>query len=181
MKKIYFTVIIIMTGLFTTEKMFSADNTATNTIQATASVTSPVTVAVGTALDFKTIMPGVVKTIGFSNNVTAGGFVTGETSGHFTIGKGAKTSVQLSLTAPNTLTGAEGTTPIPITYTYQLSGQGAVAPITETTFNVANSDPTTAYWTATGFSFDLGGTVTPAATQTAGTYSATITLVATYN
>jgi hypothetical protein len=179
MKKIYFAIAVLATGFLSSGTTFAADNTASANIQAAANVTAAVTVTAGTSLDFKTIMPGVTKTIGLTDNVTAGGVVTGETSGHFAITKGANTQVQLTLSAPATLTGPG--TAIPITYTYQLSGETAVAPIAAFPFTVANSGATADYWSATGFAFDLGGTVVPAATQTSGSYAGTVTLTATYN
>lgn len=167
-----------MSGLLASGFTYGQTNTDNDKINATALVATAITVTPGNNLDFKTIMPGVTKTIGFTNNVTGNAEGT-ETTGKFTIGKGANTLVQLSLSAPSVLDGPGAD--ININYTYQLSGQTAVAPISSFPFTVAKTGATADYWSATSFSFDLGGTVTPATDQLTGTYTAEVTLTATYN
>lgn len=185
MKKNYFLALVVMAGFLSTGTVFGADNTDSKSINAQANVTAAVTVTAGTPLDFKTIMPGVNKTINFIEGVTAGGTVGEESTGHFTINKGANTQVLLALSAPATLTGPATSTPIQITYTHQISGLAGVDPFeitTPTSFSVANTGLVLSeYWKATSFKFDLGGTIKPTATQLSGAYTTSITLTATYN
>jgi len=156
-----------------------------------ANVAAQVAVSAGTPLDFKNVTPGIVKTIGFTENVTAGTVTGSETTGHFTITKGVNTQVTLAFTAlPTTLNGiattaTEGKT-LPVAFTAQLfKAATAVHPIAApaqgNTVVVLNASTTAPYYAAASFQLDLGGTVTPDGAQTAGDYESTITLTATYN
>jgi hypothetical protein len=56
-------------------------------------------------LDFKNVTPGVAKTIGLTNNVAAGIATGEETTGVFTVNKGADTQVTLGFDLPTILIG----------------------------------------------------------------------------
>lgn len=156
-----------------------------------ANVAAQVGVTAGTSLDFKNVTPGIVKTIGFTGNVLAGITTTGETSGHFTITKGTNTQVDLTFTTlPTALAGIAATATagktLPIVFTAQLSKGAATvhsisSPVQGTNVVVASASTTGPYYATDEFQLDLGGSVTPAGTQTAGDYESTITLTATYN
>ena len=159
------------------------------TIQGVAAVTAQVVVTAGTSLDFKNVTPGVAKTIGFTENVTAGTTTGSETTGHFTITKGANTQVTLEFTTlPTTLAGTGGALgeTLPITYTAQLyklatAVHPIAAPAEGNTVPVINASTTAPYYATSSFQLDLGGTVSPINAQVAGTYQSDITLTATYN
>jgi hypothetical protein len=163
-----------------------AQQSSNATIAGKAKVAAQVAVAKVTDLDFKNVTPGVVKTIGFTNNVTAGIANTGETTGQWTITKSENTQVTLAFTTlPIALDGPSSAT-LPITYTAQLSKASTTvhpisAPAQGNTVIVANSSTTQPYYATDSFQLDLGGSVTPAANQTSGDYSANIVLTATYN
>ena len=168
----------------------AAGQTASGNILGKANVAAQVAVTGGTPLDFKNITPGVPKTIGFTNNVTAGTVTGSETTGHFTITKGVNTQVTLSFTTlPTTLAGKAGGTAVgeslPIAYTAQLSKNSDIhsiaPPVQGNTVPVSNILTTIPFYAAADFQLDLGGTVSPISTQVAGDYESTITLTATYN
>jgi hypothetical protein len=183
MNKKFFAALVIMMG-FTMGAM--AQQNANAVIAGKANVAAQVAVAKVTDLDFKNVTPGVDKTINFVSVVTAGIATGFESTGQWTITKGANTQVTLAFTTlPTTLAGPSAAT-LPIAYTAQLSKAATVAhpistPIEGNTVSVANSSTTQPYYATDAFQLDLGGTVSPGAAQTSGAYTADITLTATYN
>ena len=159
------------------------------TITGVAAVTAQVVVTAGTPLDFNNVTPGVAKTINFVETVTAGTATGSETTGHFTITKGANTQVTLAFTTlPTTLAGTGGASgeTLPISYTAQLfkaatTAHPIAAPAQGNTVPVINASTTAPYYATNAFQLDLGGTVSPVNAQVAGTYQSDITLTATYN
>jgi len=183
----FFAAIAIMMG-FTMGAM--AQNTDTKTITANATVAAAVSIggvgAGGANLDFSSVTPGAIKTIGFIDDVITTGTNTGdEKTGHFTITKSANTQVTLDLTGLKYLKKADNTT-LNTTYTAQLSDAAShtksiPAPVSEATSVTVSNSGSPAFFADTTFQLDLGGTVTPLTTQPSGAYTATISLTATYN
>ena len=142
------------------------------TINVSANVQTPLTLTTIRPLDFTTVFPGLPKT------VTAAGGANGATSGLVQVAGQSAAQVNVSFTLPTNL--QNGTNLLPI-------GFGATAGCV----NVANSatgcttfNPTTALQqnlSGTGGLFVfLGGTVSPTATQAAGTYTGTVTMNVAY-
>ena len=161
-------------------------------IAANAEVLAPLTIEGDVDLEFGNVTPGVSKTIGVANDVLAGGTGrTSETTGLFTIGKGAG-SVTLTWTLPTELDGPDEAA-LPITFAdlsdgtqlglLNIGDTGSPVPFTpgvqlNTLTDTGTAD---AYTAATAFTVKIGGTVVPGATQAAGSYTGTITLTAAYN
>jgi len=136
-------------------------------IQALATVYTPITVAGNRNLDFGNVFPGVAKTIA----------IAAPTSGQFQLGGQASGNVNLTFTLPTNLTSGANNLPIG-TWT----GCHAATNNTTgcTTFTPSGSATASAF-SGTGALFVwVGGTVTPAANQAAGTYNGTVTLTAAY-
>lgn len=184
----FFAALVIMMG-FTMSAM--AQKTANAKINGNATVTAGVTVAKGLDLEFKNVVPGVPKTIDLKNYVSAGTATGGETTGYWTITKGANTQVTIGINtaAVTFLSGiVTATNHLPIgSYTGRLRIGTAGTPTSEkaitdfastSTTNVDGTDP---FFAASSFYVDLGATVTPATDQAAGSYTAEYTLTATYN
>jgi len=143
---------------------------ATASINAQAVVQTALTASTVRGLDFGATFGGIARTV----------LPTDVTSGEVTLTGGANAEVAVTFTSlPATLTGPG--TPIPLAY-----GAGAAAHnAAGTRAGATTFDPsvggTTRLNAATGLlSVYLGGTVTPAANQTAGTYTGTVTLSAAY-
>ncbi|HEU5153160.1 MAG TPA: DUF4402 domain-containing protein [Gemmatimonadales bacterium] len=136
-------------------------------ITATANVFQAITVTGAQPLDFGNVFPGVAKTIG----------VAAATAGRFDLTGQSSAPVQLTFTLPTDLTSGANNLPIG-TWT------GCTNP-TNTTTGCTTFTPS---GTATGSAFGgagnlfvwVGGTVSPAAAQAAGTYTGTVTLTANY-
>ena len=163
----------------------SSDHIAGN-----ATVVAQVAVSGTQPLEFGNVNPGVVKTISTAGGVVAGTAGGGpETEGKFHVVKGPNTQLTLTWTLPAVLTKSiGGAATMPITFadyatskcgSVDVSGSlvpftpGPALPISSANFNAA--------FVATSFDVHLGGTVQPITAQTAGAYTANITLVATYN
>ena len=138
-------------------------------ITATAVVLSPISVTGTDGLDFLDVLPGVPMTVA-PGDAAAGAFlVTGA----------ADETVVLDFTVPGTLAGqgsAAGFT-LPISF-----GAGSAAWDNgggATAFDPAANANATLDGTG-GLDVFIGGTVTPAFNQTAGSYTGTITLTVTY-
>ncbi|HWA58388.1 MAG TPA: DUF4402 domain-containing protein [Gemmatimonadales bacterium] len=136
-------------------------------IQALATVYTPITVAGNRNLDFGNVFPGVAKTIA----------IAAPTSGQFQLGGQASGNVNLTFTLPTNLVSGANNLPIG-TWT------GCTSPTNTTTGCTAFTPSGTA--TASAFSgagalwVFVGATVTPAAAQAAGNYAGTVTLTAAY-
>lgn len=137
-------------------------------IQALANVLSPITIAAGRNLDFGNVTPSVNKTVA----------VTDATSGRFDAAGQASANVDISFTLPANLTGP-GNLPIGSwtgcwNNSAASSGAGCTA--------IANMAGNTAasFGAAGSLWVFVGGTVSPAAAQPAGAYSANVTLTLAY-
>ena len=136
-------------------------------INATAVVYQAMTVTGARALDFGNVFPGVAKSIA----------VAAATSGRFDLTGQASANVNLTFTLPTNLTSGANNLPIG-TWT----GCHAATNNTTgcTTFTPSGSASPTAFSGAGALFVWVGGTVTPAANQAAGTYNGTVTLTAAY-
>lgn len=147
-----------------------AQTPATASINAQAIVQTALAASTVRGLDFGATFGGIARTV----------LPTDVTSGEVTLTGGANAEVAVTFTSlPATLTGPGA--PIPLAY-----GAGAGAHNTAGTRAGATTfDPsvgaTTRLNNSTGLlSVYVGGTVTPAANQVAGTYTGTINLSAAY-
>lgn len=136
-------------------------------INATATVFQAMTVTGARDLDFGNVFPGVAKAVG----------VAAATSGRFDLTGQASANVDLTFTLPTDL--ASGANLLPIgSWTGCTNG-------TNTTVGCAGFTPSAAP-TSTAFSGAgalfvwVGGTVTPAANQPAGSYTGVVTMTAAY-
>jgi hypothetical protein len=181
-----FAVFILMIGIATT----TVGQTNTANISAAANVVVAVTVTAGNDLQFGNVTPGNDKTIGSSDDVLQGiaAGTTPETTGTWTIDKGAKTQVTINLTLPTSLASSTGpgTYHLPLGYgdfgIIKLGAIGIVAwsPVTATDVEVTFADYPTEF-DAASFTVYVGGTVAPTSNQFADSYTGTLTLTATYN
>ena len=142
-----------------------AQNTDNDLINVTALVETALDVQGVQDLGFGPVFPGIARTI----NATDAG------SGEFLIAGGNSGGVDIAFTLPATL--SDGVNTMPVSFTAAAGADRTSA---------AAFDPTATHQgTLNGTTGDLrvylGGTVTPAATQAAGNYTATATLTATYN
>jgi len=178
-----FAVFIMMVG-FAMTTVGQTDN-----ISAAANVVVAVTVSAGYDLQFGNVTPGNDKTIGPSDNVLEGiAAGTPETTGTWTIDKGANTQVTINLTLPGFLSSSlyGGSVHLPLNYSdFGLIPLGAIgivpwSPVTATDVPVTFADYPTEFGAIT-FTVYVGGRVTPASDQLADSYSGTLTLTATYN
>jgi hypothetical protein len=137
-------------------------------IGASARVLRVITVAGARTLAFGNVLPGVARTVG----VAAG------TSGRFTLRGQNGANVNLRFTLPSNLTNGASTLPIG-------SWTGYVNTVNNTggagRAFTPSAAATAATFSASGRLFVfIGGTVTPAANQAAGSYTGTVTLTAAY-
>lgn len=136
-------------------------------INATAVVYQAMTVTGARALDFGNVFPGVAKSIA----------VAAATSGRFDLTGQASANVNLTFTLPTDLTSGANNLPIG-TWTGCTNATNTTTGCT--TFTPSGSATASAF-SGTGNLFVwVGGTVTPAANQAAGTYNGTVTLTAAY-
>lgn len=142
----------------------SAQNTDNDAIDVTAVVEAALDVTGAQDLDFGTLLPGFGRTIAPDDLG----------SGEFAITGADGAEIDLSFTLPATSALSNGTDDLPVTFT---AGVGAARGAT------VALDPTAGGTTTlglTGVSVFLGGTVSPAANQPAGAYTAPVTLTASY-
>jgi len=136
-------------------------------ITAQALVYQPMTVSGARTLDFGNVFPGVNKTIAVGD----------ATSGRFDLTGQASANVDLTFTLPANL--ASGANNLPIgTWTGCYAGTNSTAGCT--TFTPSGSATASAFSGAGALFVWVGGTVSPAANQAAGTYTGTVTLTAAY-
>jgi hypothetical protein len=136
-------------------------------ILATANVFQAMTVTGSRDLDFGDVFPGVNKAIG----------IAAPTSGQFTLAGQSSANVNLSFTLPANLVNGGNNLPIG-TWTGCHNTSNATAGCTSFTPSAAN---TASQFSGTGGLWVwVGGTVSPAANQAAGTYTGTVTLTAAY-
>lgn len=145
-------------------------------IPVTANVQTPLTVTKTTNLDFTTVFPGVTKTVSPQTNGAASataGLVTvqGQSNGQVT--------VSFVMPSPMVLNGPSGAT-LPLSFSATSGCWGASNTQSACTpYDAATT--LTQRLSGTGFMHVwLGGTVAPAVNQTAGAYTATITMNVAY-
>lgn len=139
----------------------SAQNSDNDVIDVLAVVDQPINVSAGADLDFGTLLPGFARTIN-PDNVASGDFaITGAA--------GAQVALSFALPAGGNLASGGNTMPVTITAGYG-ADRTAVTAVNTATGGNANLDGTG------NLAVFIGGTVTPAAAQAAGSYSGTVTL-----
>lgn len=155
---------IIVAGLALSATVLNAQSA---NINATATVLSPITVSGTNPLAFGNVTPGVAKTIAAS----------AATAGLFTVAAANSTPIAVTFTLPATLTGPGA--PMPMSawtgLWNQANNQGAATVFTPSAVPLNQT-------TSAGGAFFVwvGGTVTPAAVQTAGGYTGVITMNVVY-
>jgi hypothetical protein len=159
---------VLLTGAMSTAQAQATPATAS--IPAQAIVQTALTANTVRGLDFGATFGGIARTV----------LPTDVTSGEVTLTGGANAEVAVTFTTlPATLTGPGA--PIPLTY----GGSAAAYNPAGTRAGATSFDPsvgsTTRLNNATGLlSVYLGGTVSPAVNQVAGTYNGTVNLSAAY-
>ncbi len=182
----FFAVIILLAG-FSVATYAQTPTPVVLGITGHADVQALITITSGVPLEFGNVTPGNVKAIGTANNILhgqAGGLT--ETSGSWTVGKGANTQVTLAFTLPDNL--VNGSYQLPITFSdYSTTKLGKIGTkdvslgSTLTPSFVINSVDYNSEYQSSSILVKVGGTVSPIALQASGSYSAAITLSATYN
>lgn len=148
----------------------SAQVTASDNIAVTGTVAGGLTVTGGNDLLFGIIIPGLARTIA----------PTDPGAGTFLVNGEPGASVQLTFPGLPTAIG-NGTPADDIPLTLSLVYNTANNAATGTTIDPSVTTPTTSLEAVSGDLYIfLGGTVTPAAAQTAGAYTNTFTLQAAY-
>ena len=145
----------------------SAAQAQSANINATATVFQAMTVSGARDLDFGNVFPGVAKAVG----------IAAPTSGQFALTGQNSANVDLSFTLPTDL--VDGGNNLPIgTWTGCHNTSNATAGCTSFT---PSAGSTASQFSGTGSLWVwVGGTVSPAANQAAGTYTGTVTLTAAY-
>ncbi len=147
-----------------------AQGTASDDITATANVLVPIDVSGSNDLDFGNVVPGTAKSVAYSDP-TGGSFLVSGTGG-------AEVSLSFTALPTNLVNGANN---LPISFAGTDAGHntannaGAATsfdPAAGATTNIGAAPAELYVW--------IGGTVTPGATQAAGTYTGTISLEASY-
>jgi hypothetical protein len=138
-------------------------------INATATVLQPLTVSGARDLGFGNVYPGVNKSIA----------VADATSGRFDLTGVASAQIQFSFTLPTNLTSGGNTLPIGTWTGYYNATNNATVGGTSFTPSASNTTTNLAAVTGQLFVF-VGATVSPSGAQTAGSYSAQVTLTAAY-
>ena len=140
-------------------------------ITAQAVVLAPLAVTTGDPLDFGDVIPGFSKAV---NPLTDAG------RGSFNLAGGSGLEVELDFgTLPSELVSGANTLPISFAGNYAASGEAADG--TGAVLFDPTAGPATDVLSAAGDLFVfVGGEVTPAVNQAAGTYSAVVTLTAAY-
>jgi hypothetical protein len=139
------------------------------TINATAVVLSPITVTGAVPLDFGNVTPGVAKTIA----------VTQAGAGRFNVTNQANSNLSLTFVLPINLTSGANNLPIG---TWTGHHNFVNSPSTGTNFTpsaAATNIPANVANVGNLYVF-VGGTVTPAAAQAAGTYTGTVGMTVVY-
>lgn len=136
-------------------------------INATATVFQAMTVTGARDLAFGNVFPGVAKAVG----------VAAATSGRFDLTGQASANVDLTFTLPANLTSGANNLPIG-TWTGCTNGTNTTTGCTA--FTPSASATSTAFSGAGALFVWVGGTVSPAANQAAGSYTGTVTMTAAY-
>jgi hypothetical protein len=147
-------------------------------IPVSANVQTPLTVTKNTNLDFTSVFPGVAKVV---NSRTNG--IASATAGYVSVQGQALAQVQVSFVFPSPLALNHATVAgatLPLTLGASSGCWGTTSTQGSCTYYDATTSLTQAL-SATGFMHVwLGGTVTPTANQTAGAYSANVTMNVAY-
>jgi hypothetical protein len=149
----------------------AAANTAQAQNSANASVTAtvqqPLTVSKSNDLAFGSVFPGLNKTVGVTDAGAAAFSVSGQAGG----------SVNLTFSAPTTIASGGNTMPV-ASWTGRWNTTNSAAAGTDFT---PSASATSATLSGSGAIYVfVGATAQPAAAQTAGTYSGTLTLTVVY-
>jgi len=141
---------------------------ASASVQAEATVLAPITVANEQDLQFGDVIPGYATTVAPASG----------DAGRFQVSGAGALEFTLDFALPTVLTHTSSASTLPLAFGAGSAGVGTVSTAVATTF-----DPAATYTTNLSggalFVF-IGGTVTPAVTQEAGTYDGTITLTVAY-
>jgi hypothetical protein len=182
----FFATLAIVLG-FAVGAMAQVDGSDNDVISGKALVLQQIDVTGITDLDFGWVAPGLAKTIDLENVPTGGqsGFGT-ESTGVFSVSAAAGSNVQIQYTTlPDNLMDELVSLPIG---SYTAGYHSADVFAAGTTFDAGTGTQVNAGVFPTNVVGDvnliyvfLGGTVTPASDQAAGSYVAEITLTATYN
>jgi hypothetical protein len=155
-------VVACLVGLTST----AAAQSNSGSITATAQVQQPINVVGAVNLSFGNVFPGVNKSV----------LLTDAGAGRFDVTGQASTPVNLAFTAlPTNLVSAGNNLPVAFSSGHNTTNSAAGA----TSFAPAGGASTSLSGSGALFVF-LGGAVTPAVNQAAGTYTATVTLQVTY-
>ena len=158
---------MIVAGLALGSNVLSAQSASAN-IQATATVLTQLTAAAGANLLFGNVAPGVPKAIA----------ATGVGAGRFDVTAQASTPVLVSFGLPATLAGPAASTMPIATWTGYYNTTNSQAGGAAFTPSASNQAATTS---ASGALFVfVGATVSPAAAQTSGAYTGTVTMTVIY-
>lgn len=156
---------MMVAGLVLSANVLSAQSA---NISATATVLSPIVVTAGNPLAFGNVTPGVAKVVA-ANAASAGTFSL--------VGQAAQ-GIQISFTLPTNLTSGVNNLPIG-TWTGLFNTTNVTGSATAFTPSASATNGTTAAGTGNFFVW-VGGTVTPAAAQAAGTYTGSVTMSVVY-
>lgn len=144
----------------------AAAQSNSGSITATAVVQQPINVVGAANMSFGNVFPGVNKTV----------LLTDAGAGRYDVTGQATAAVNLAFTAlPTNLTSSGNNLPVAFSAGYNGTNSAAGA----TSFAPGSGAATSLSGTGALFVF-LGGTVTPAVNQVAGTYTGTVTLQVTY-
>ena len=170
MKRILLGLAVAYAALAVSATPAAAQTTASDAIQVTGTVAGALTVAAGNDLVFGVIIPGLARAV----------LPTDPGAGTFLVNGEPGAGVQLTFPAlPTEITGPGADIPLTLSLVYNTANDAT----TGTTIDPSTVTPTTALSAGVGggdlFIF-LGGTVSPAVGQTAGSYANTFTLQAMY-
>lgn len=136
-------------------------------IQATATVVTPLVVTAGQNLAFGNVFQGVNKTIAFGD----------ASSGRFSITGFNTSQVALTFTLPANIASGGNTLAID---SWDVRVNGTNAPAGATQLSVVSGTPVNSTLVAGNLFVFMGARVVPTGTQAAGSYTGTITLAAAY-
>ena len=136
-------------------------------IQATATVVTPLVVTAGQNLAFGNVFQGVARTIPR----------TDANSGRFSLTGFQNSQVALTFTLPATLASGSNTMPINL---WDIGVNGTNAAAGSTGLTVTSGTPVTTNLVSGALWVFVGARVQPTASQAAGSYAGTISLVAAY-
>jgi len=183
MKTIKFFAILAVTLGFTMGAL--AQNTDNANIVGRAQVVQSVDVINQVDLNFGLVAQGANKSIGLTNNVTGLPNQGTQTTGRFLVSAAPATNIDLTFTVPANLSSGANQMLIG-TWMCGWAHDNAYS-VTATPFGVAGvvstdiAMPTNPVEGVNGVYVFIGATVEPTTTQVIGTYTANITLTATYN